>query len=106
MRRGTDRDEWQLEHELIRAAHRLASHELKIRVSVLELRTLADGRTDLLAAAAGAHLGTYLAEPRAADPHRLLAGTLLILAGADRDLVAGEVESARRWSATPVDPAV
>jgi len=106
MRRRHHERELQHERELIRCAQRLASHELKIRVSVLELQTLAAGRSDLLASAAGAQIGAYLAEPRAADPHRLLAGTLLILAGADQDLIEEEVEAARRWTAAPAEPAV
>ena len=106
MRLRAEQKEWQHEHELIRCAQRLAAHELKIRVSVLELQTMAAGRSDLLASAAGAQIGSYLAEPRAADPHRLLAGTLLILAGADQDLIEDEVNAARRWTAARADPAV
>jgi hypothetical protein len=66
--------------------------------AVVELRELAEGRADLLAAAAGSQIGTYLASPRTTDPHRLLAGALLVMAGADSDLIEDAVESVRRWT--------
>ncbi len=43
----------------------------------------ADGRTDLLALAAGGHLGGYLGDAGMTNPTSLLAGALLVLAGAD-----------------------
>ena len=83
---------------LINRAQILTDLETSITAAVLELREMSDGRADLLASAAGSQIGTYLATPRTTDPNQLLAGTLLILAGADSDLVEDAVESARRWT--------
>lgn len=89
-----------MEIALINRAQILTDLEASIGAAVLELREMAGGRADLLASAGGSQIGTYLASPRATDPHQLLAGTFLILAGADSDLVEDAVESARRWTST------
>ncbi len=83
---------------LVNRAQLLTDLESSIGAAVLELREMAEGRADLLASAAGSQIGSYLASPRKTDPHQLLAGTLLVLAGADSDLVDDAVESARRWT--------
>jgi hypothetical protein len=90
-----------LEIALIGRAQLHTALETPVAVAVSELRELAGARVDLLASAAGSHLGTYLGDPRATDPQRLLAGTLLVLAGADPDLVGDDIESVRRWTARP-----
>lgn len=86
------------EMALIWRARLLADAETSIDTAVVDLRELAEGRADLLASAAGSQIGTYLGSPRTTDPHRLIAGALLVLAGADADLVEDAVESVRRWS--------
>lgn len=96
------RQDIQTELALISRAQLLTDLETSIGAAVAELREMADGRADLLASAAGSQIGTYLASPRSADPYHLLAGTLLVLAGADTDLVEDAVEAARRWTGSPV----
>jgi hypothetical protein len=88
----------QQELALIGLAQLLTDVEVPIGAAVAELRETAGDRADLLASAAGSQIGTYLASPRTTDPHRLLAGALLILAGADPDLVEDAVEDVRRWT--------
>lgn len=90
----------QLETALIRRARLLIGLDTSTGAAVVELRKMAEGRADLLASAAGSQIGTYLASPRTTDPRHLLAGTLLVLAGADSDLVEESVESVRRWTAS------
>ncbi len=96
------RQDIQKELALISRAQLLTDLETSIGAAVAELREMADGHADLLASAAGSQIGTYLASPRSADPYHLLAGTLLVLAGADTDLVEDAVEAARRWTGSPV----
>lgn len=96
------RQDIQKELALISRVQLLTDLETSIGAAVAELREMADGRADLLASAAGSQIGTYLASPRSADPYHLLAGTLLVLAGADTDLVEDAVEAARRWTGSPV----
>jgi hypothetical protein len=93
----------ELELALIGHAQLLISQETAVTTAVDELRTLASGRGDLLANAAGIHLGAYLAAPQTSDPDRLLAGAMLALAGADADLIGTEIETVRRWTATSTD---
>ena len=88
----------QRELALIGRAQLLTDLETSIGAAVVELREMAGGRADLLASAAGSQIGTYLASPRTTDPYHLLAGTFLVLAGADSDLVEDAVESVRRWT--------
>ena len=83
---------------LIRRAQLLTDLEISVGAAVVELRHMAEGRADLLASAAGSQIGTYLGSPRKADPNHLLAGTLLLLAGADSELVEDAVESVRQWT--------
>ena len=95
----------QQEMALIWRAQLLTDLETSIGAAVVELREMAEGRADLLASAAGSQIGTYLASPRTTDPYHLLAGTLLVLAGADTDLVEDAVETVRRWTGTLADGA-
>ena len=67
--------------------------------AVVELRELVlNDIGPTLEPTAIAQIGTYLASPRTTDPHRLLAGALLVMAGADSDLIEDAVESVRRWT--------
>lgn len=86
----------QQEVALIKRAQLLTDLEISVGAAVVELRDMAHGRADLLASAAGSQIGAFLASPRKADPNHLLAGTLLVLAGASPELVQDAVESARR----------
>lgn len=88
----------QREVALIRRAQLLTDLEISVGASVDELRQMAQGRADLLASAAGSQIGTYLASPRKTDPNHLLAGTLLVMAGANPKLVEDAVESAHKWT--------
>lgn len=95
-----------LEVDLIGRAHLLVEFNTPPHDAVRQLRELAGPRTDLLACAAGSHLGAYLGAPRTTHPHRLLAGALLVLAGADTDLIEEEFESVRRWVRRPTHGAM
>jgi hypothetical protein len=86
------------EAALISRAQLLTDLEISVAAAIDELRDMANGRTDLLANAAASQIGAYLASPRSTDPYHLLAGTFLVLAGADTDLVEDAVEDVRRWS--------
>ena len=87
-----------LEVALIGRAHYLVELHTPTIQAVARLRQLAGPRADLLASAAGSHLGAYLGSPRTTHPHRLLAGALLVLAGADVDLIEDEIEAVRSWA--------
>ena len=99
-RRRHDPDS-ELEVALIGRAHLLVEFDTPPGDAVKQLRDLAGQRTDLLASAAGSHLGAYLGAPRTTHPHRLLAGALLVRAGADADLIEREVEQVRNWVRRP-----
>ena len=86
------------EAALINRAQLLTDLEISVAAAIDELRDMADGRSDLLANAAASQIGAYLASPRTVDPYHLLAGTFLVLAGADTDRVEDAVEDVRRWS--------
>lgn len=77
-------------------ARRLAQEEADYRGAMLQLRALADGRTDLLAIAAGGLLGSYLARASVTDPRMVRAAALLIDAGADPSRTAAETDEVRR----------
>jgi 3-hydroxyisobutyrate dehydrogenase-like beta-hydroxyacid dehydrogenase len=83
---------------LISRAQLLTDLEISVAAAIDELRTMAQGRADLLADAAASQIGAFLASPQKTDPYHLLAGTFLVLAGADTDLVEDAVESVRRWA--------
>lgn len=88
-----------LEVALNGTATRLAHSYVPLREAVGELEALAAGRTDLLAAAAGSILGGYLASPGTCHPQIVYAAALLVVAGADVDLIVEHVDRARRLSA-------
>ena len=83
---------------LISRAQLLTDLEISVAAAIDELREMAHGRSDLLANAAASQISVYLSSPRTTDPYHLLAGTFLVLAGADTDRVEDAVESVRRWS--------
>ena len=70
-----------------------------MREAGAQLEAMADGRADLLAAAAGSILGGYLSRPGSTHPQALYAAALLVLAGADVDRIVEHVDRARRLSA-------
>ena len=80
------------------AAFRLAHAEVPLREAVAELEGLAAGRADLLAGAAGSILSGYLSRPGMSHPQTVYAVALLVLAGADVDLVVEHVDQARARS--------
>ena len=88
----------QREDALISRAQLLTDLEISVAAAIDELRVMAHGRADLLANAAASQIGVYLSSPRTTDPYHLLAGTFLVLAGADTDRVEDAVESVRPWS--------
>lgn len=79
-------------------ATRLAHAEVPLREAVAELEELAGGRADVLAAAAGSILGGYLSRPGMSNPQAVYAVALLVLAGADVDLIVEHVDRAREMS--------
>ena len=100
LRRRLDPDTT-LEVALIGRAHLLVELNTPPSEAVKQLQVLAGPRTDLLASAAGSHIGAYLGASRTTHPHRLLAGALLVRAGADTDLIDDEIELVRRWVQRP-----
>ena len=80
-------------------AVRLARAGGPIDEAVAELRALANGRGDLLAETAGVMAGAWTVRISTGDD--LLAAGLLMLAGADHDLIAGWVEVGRERTLTP-----
>ena len=81
------------------SAVRLARARGPIDEAVAELRTLAGGRGDLLAEATGVMAGAWTVRIGTGDD--LLAAGLLVLAGADHDLIARWVEVGRERMMTP-----
>ena len=77
------------------AATRLAHADAPLHDAVQELVAMADGRADLLAAAAGQILGSYLNRPGSTHPQAVYAVALLVLAGADVERIVEHVDRAR-----------
>ena len=96
-RRGTHPDV-RLEVALNGAATRLAHADAPMWEAVEQLEAMANGRADLLAAAAGSILGGYLSRPGSTHPQALYAVALLVLAGADVDRIVEHVDGARGLS--------
>jgi hypothetical protein len=71
---------------------------MQLSEAVAELEELAAGRVDLLAAAAGSILGGYLSRPGMSHPQTVYAVALLVIAGADVDLIVEHVDRARARS--------
>ncbi|HWM14978.1 MAG TPA: hypothetical protein VNP97_00160 [Microbacterium sp.] len=86
-----------LEVALSGAAARLAHADTPQREAVAQLTAMAGGRADLLAAAAGI-LGGYLSRPGSTHPRSVYSVALLVLAGADVDLIVEHVDRARSRS--------
>jgi hypothetical protein len=80
-------------------AIRLARAGGPIEEAVADLRALAGGRGDLLAEQAGIMAGAWSARVDTGD--YLLAAGLLVLAGADHDLIARWVDVGRERTMTP-----
>jgi hypothetical protein len=87
-----------LEVALNGAATRLAHADAPMREAVEQLETMAGGRADLLAAAAGQILGGYLNRPGSTHPQAVYSVALLVLAGADVDRIVEHFDQARRQS--------
>lgn len=86
----------------LNAIARRHSHEHTPREeAVVDLRAIADGRTDLLATAAGSVLGGYLGAPCSTHPVDVYAAGLLILAGADPAKIVAHVDDVRRAVEAP-----
>ena len=75
-----------------------------LRGAVAELEAMAGGRADLLAGAAGQILGSYLSRPGSTHPQVIHAVALLVLAGADVDLIVEHVDRARQRSTDGYQP--
>ena len=93
-----------LEAALNGAATRLAHVDAPMSEAVAQLDEMASGRADLLAAAAGSILGGYLSRPGSTHSQALYAVALLVLAGADVDLIVERVDRARRRSEDGYQP--
>lgn len=76
-------------------AGRLVSHNALPVEAIHELRTLADGRHDLLAQAAGGKLGGFMGSPGMTNPNDVLAAAYLLLAGADPEIARDEADTVR-----------
>ncbi|MEA2491314.1 MAG: hypothetical protein QOH21_3106 [Acidobacteriota bacterium] len=92
-----------LEVTLNGRATRLAHDGAPLPEAVDQLRDLAAGRADLLAAAAGSILGSYLSRPYLSrpgmtQPQMVYAVVQLLLAGADVDSIVEHVDRARERS--------
>lgn len=78
------------------AVARRHGHELTpASDAIADLREIAGGRRDLMAAAAGSILGGYLGEPGVSNPVDVYSAGLLILAGADPDQIVEQVDDVR-----------
>jgi hypothetical protein len=93
-----------LEVALNGSATRLAHGDAPMRKAVEQLEALAGGRADLLAAAAGSILGGYLSRPGSTHPQAVYSVALLVLAGADVDLIVEHVDRARTRSEDGFQP--
>jgi hypothetical protein len=80
-------------------AQRLAANGHSITDAAAELEAMAHGRRDLLAKEAGLMVGWWSAKPGTGD--YLLAAALLVLAGADYDLLAQWIEVGRQRAIAP-----
>jgi hypothetical protein len=90
-----------LEIKLAGTAARLIDAGLPWGEIVERVQTLADGRTDLLALAAGGHLGGYLGDAGATNPTSLVAAAVLVLAGADAAAVVAYADAVRKRVEAP-----
>lgn len=96
MRRGRDLSPDTAIEVKLDAVARRHGHELTPVVeAIADLRRIAGGRRDLMAAAAGSILGGYLGEPGTCNPVDVYSAGLLILAGADPDCIVAHVDDIR-----------
>jgi hypothetical protein len=85
-----------LEIALNGAAGRLAGTCTCATDIVAQLHRLANGRSDLLAKAAGGKLGGFMGSPGMTNPNDVLAAAYLLLAGADPEAARDESDVVRR----------
>jgi 3-hydroxyisobutyrate dehydrogenase-like beta-hydroxyacid dehydrogenase len=95
MARGLTPDK-ALEISLIGTCERLHHEGLTPAQIVAELKTIANGRADLLARAAAHHLGTWLAHPGMTHPAKVTMAGYLVMAGADPSDIAAMVDQVRK----------
>lgn len=77
-------------------ATRHAHENTEPSAAVEHLRTIACGRTDLMAHAAGTMLRSYLGSPGTHHPSSVYAVGLLVMAGADPSAFVGHTLAVRR----------
>ena len=77
---------------------RMAHGDASLPDAVAQLEAMAAGRADLLDAAAGQILGSFLSRPGSTHPRMVYAVALLVLAGADTERIAAHVDRARELS--------
>lgn len=94
-----------LEISLNGTSIRLQREDVPGDEAVAQLRELAAGRSDLLAEAAGTHIGGWLARPGTTDPARMLSAAWLLLAGADPNLALEHAEVVRLRASKPMHSA-
>src|SRR5215207_5990947 len=83
-------------------AVRYAAEQRDLTASIAELREIADGRTGVLAEAAGITAGSWYASPATHVGHELIAAGMLILAGGGRG-VPLDYGALERWTRVGYD---
>jgi hypothetical protein len=95
-RRGGINPDTALEISLHGTATRLHHDGLAPAEIIAELRTIANGRADLLGKAAGTYIGGWLAAPGMSHPATITIAGYLVQAGADEQVVTAAADQARK----------